>query len=91
MLQKAYGATALSQTRAYKWYSPFKSGRDMLEDLPTSGRPSTSVTEVNIAEVKEMVTENCHLNLREIAAEIPVSHESIRIILNDCFMNFTPR
>ena len=31
-----------------------------------------------------MVTENLHLNLREIAAELPVSYESIRTILNDC-------
>ena len=55
-----------------------------MEDLPRSGRPSTSSTEVNIAKVKEMVTENCHLSLREIDAELSVSHESIRIILNDC-------
>ena len=54
-----------------------------MEDLPRSGRPSTSSTEVNIAEVKEIVTENRHLSLREIAAELSVSRESIRTILND--------
>ena len=43
-----------------------------MEDFPRSGRPSTSLTEVNIAKLKEMVTENRHLSLREIA------------ILNDC-------
>ena len=31
-----------------------------------------------------MVTENLHLSLREIAAELYVSHESICNILNDC-------
>ena len=31
-----------------------------------------------------MVTENRHLSLREIAAELSVSHESISSILNDC-------
>ena len=55
-----------------------------MEDLRRSDWPSTSPTEVNIAKVKEMVTENRHLRLREIAAELPVSHESIRTILNDC-------
>ena len=55
-----------------------------MEDLPPSGRPSTSLTEVNIAKVKEMVSENRHLSLREIVAELSVSHESIRTILNDC-------
>ena len=58
--------------------------RDVVEDLPRSGRPSTSSTEINIAKVKEMVTENRHLSLREIAAELSMSHESIRNILKDC-------
>ena len=84
MLQKAYDESTLSKTRAYEWYSAFKSSRDEVEDLPRSSRPSTSSTEVNVAKVKEMVTENRHLSLREIAADLSVSHESIRTILNDC-------
>ncbi|XP_060806375.1 uncharacterized protein LOC132903073 [Amyelois transitella] len=54
-----------------------------MEDLPRSGRPSTSATEVNIAKVKEIVTENPHSTLREIATELSVSHESIRTILTN--------
>ena len=75
MLEKAYGESTLSKTRAYEWYSAFKSGQDVVEDLPRSGRPSMSSTEVSMAKVKEMVTENRHLSLREIAAELFVSHE----------------
>ena len=70
ILQKAYGELTLSKTLAYEWYGAFKSGWYMVEDLPCSGRPSTSSTEVNIAKVKEMVTENCHSSLKEIAAEL---------------------
>ena len=33
MLQKAYCESTLSKTRAYEWYSAFKSGRDAVEDL----------------------------------------------------------
>ena len=83
MLQKSYGESTLSKTRAYEWFSGFKSGRDVVEDLLRSGQPSTSSTEVNIVKVKERVTENHNLSLREIAAELSLSHESIRIILND--------
>ena len=53
-----------------------------MEDLPRSGRPSTSSTEVNISKVKEMVTKNRYLSFREIVAELSVSHESIHTILN---------
>ena len=84
MLQKAYSESTLSKTRAYEWYSAFKCGQDVVKDLPRSDQPSVSSTEVNIAKVKEMVTENHHLSSREIAAELSVSHESIRNILNDC-------
>ena len=70
MLHKAYGESSLSKTLAYEWYSAFKSGRDVVEHFPRSGWPSTSSTEVNIAKAKEMVTENHHLSLREIAAEL---------------------
>ena len=73
MLQKAYGESTFSKTYAYEWCSILKSGRDVMEDLPRSGRPSTSSTEVNIAKVKEMVTENRDLSLREIAVEFSVS------------------
>ena len=84
MLQKAYGESTLSKTHAYEWYSAFTSSPDVVEDLPRPGRPSTFSSKVNIAKVKEMVTENRHLSLREIVAELSVSHESIRVILNDC-------
>ena len=33
MLQKAYDKSTLSKTRAYEWYSAFKSDRDVEEDL----------------------------------------------------------
>lgn len=83
MLQRAYGESTLSKTRAYEWFKAFKSGGDVMEDLPRSGRPSTSATEGNIAKVKEIVTENPHSTLKEIAAELSITHESIRTILTN--------
>ncbi|CAG9790513.1 unnamed protein product [Diatraea saccharalis] len=70
MLQKAYGESTLSKTRAYEWCKAFKSSRDVMEDLPRSGRPSTSATEVNIAKLKEKETENPKSTLSEIANEL---------------------
>jgi hypothetical protein len=69
MLQEADGESTLSKTRAFEWYKAFKSDRDVMQDLLLSGRPLTSATEVNIAKVKELVIENPHSTLREIAAE----------------------
>ena len=55
-----------------------------MTDFSRSVQPSTSSNEVKIAEVKELVTENRHSSLREIASELSVSHELIRTISIDC-------
>lgn len=83
MLQKAFGDNALSKTRAYQWYRAFKDGREVVEDLPRSGRPSTASTEDNVDKIKERVLENRRTSLREIAHDLKISHESARTILID--------
>lgn len=83
MLQKAFGDCVMSKTQAYDWYKAFQSGRESVEDLPRSGRPSTSSTEQNVEKVKEIVNENRHASLREIAHDLNMSHESVRTILTD--------
>ena len=37
MVETSYGESTLIKTRVYEWYSAFKSGRDVVEDLPRSG------------------------------------------------------
>nr|APL98296.1 truncated putative DD34D transposase [Bactrocera tryoni] len=83
MLQKAFGESALSKTRTYEWYRAFKEGRETVEDMPRSGRPSTSVTDDNVEKVKEIVAENSHVSLREIAHKLEMSHESVRTIMHE--------
>ncbi|XP_018788046.1 PREDICTED: putative uncharacterized protein FLJ37770 [Bactrocera latifrons] len=83
MLQKAFGVSALSQTRTYEWYISFKEGRDIVEDMPRSGRPSTSVTDDNVEKVKEIVAKNGLVSLREIAHKLEMSQESARTIMHE--------
>lgn len=52
-----------------------------VENLPHSGRPSRSMTEVNVAYVGEMVTGDPHLDLEEIAVDFSVSTESISVFM----------
>lgn len=60
-----------------------------MEDLPRCGRPSTSITQVNIAKLKDIV-KNTHTSLRKTAAELFVLHEQICAILNNnlCIKHF---
>lgn len=83
MLEHCFGNMVLSKTRVYEWYNAFKEGRDNVNDKSRSGRPSTSSTEENIKKVQEIVLDNRHSSLREIAHHLNISHESVRSILVD--------
>ncbi|KYN15811.1 hypothetical protein ALC57_11966, partial [Trachymyrmex cornetzi] len=61
MLKVAYGESTL------KWYRLFQEGRENVNDEPRFGRPSTSKTDENVQEVKEIVLKNRRITIREIA------------------------
>ncbi|KAJ8947600.1 hypothetical protein NQ318_010112 [Aromia moschata] len=83
MLNKTFGDSCLSETQAYEWYKEFKAGREIVEDLPRSGRPSTSTTADNIDNIKTLVLENRHMSVRELGQERDISTMSAHIILSD--------
>ncbi|KAJ8945418.1 hypothetical protein NQ318_009873 [Aromia moschata] len=57
---QAFGDSCMSKIQAYEWYKEFKADREIVEDLPRSGRPSTSTTADNIDKIKTLVLENRH-------------------------------
>ncbi|CAK9817813.1 Protein GVQW3 [Anthophora plagiata] len=78
MLTLAYGDSTVLKTQAYEWYKKLKEGRTVVDDLPRSGRPSTSVTDETIEKFQKIVHENRRVSIREIAADIGVSFGSVQ-------------
>jgi transposase len=56
MLQTVYGDEALSRTSVFEWFKRFKDGCEDLQDVPRSGRSSTSRNADTIANAREMLT-----------------------------------
>ena len=83
MLEKTYDKSVWSKTPAYEWYKAFEDSWEIIEDTPRSGRPSTSSTHGKIEKVEEIVRNNCHSSLREIARDLKISQESVCSILVD--------
>lgn len=81
MLQKCYGDDTLSKTQVYQWYERFKSGREAVEDDARPGRPSTSKTDENVDEIRQLLIENRKLTIREIAETTNISFGSVQSIL----------
>jgi hypothetical protein len=58
LVQKAYGNEALNRSNVFRWYSPFREGREQVEDDESVGRPKSTRTEVNIAAVATDLVKN---------------------------------
>ena len=77
MLQKAFGDETMSQKKFYKWYRDFKEGRECVDDLQRSERPSTSIDDQNINKIKEIVLGNRRLTIRELVDMVGISFGSV--------------
>ena len=83
MLQQAYGEDCLSRTQCYEWYQRFKSGRTSIKDDPKSGWPSSSTGNDHIEKVRSVLSENCHLTIREVSEEVGTCKSSCHAILTE--------
>ena len=67
MLVQVYGDNAMKKTAVCMWVKRFSEGRESVTDEERSGRPATSRTEENIANVSQIVRKNRRLTVRSIA------------------------
>jgi hypothetical protein len=54
-VHESYGNEALNRSNVFRWYSRFRDGRELVEDDERGGRPKSTLTEVNIATVADLV------------------------------------
>ena len=81
--KQTFGNKALSRTQIHKWYEHFKEGRNSVEDIERSGRPSTSKNEEIIQKVQKVIHSNHHLTIREVAEEDRISKTMFHEILTE--------
>ena len=65
----------------FDWFAEFRRGRRSLEDEERCGRPSSAVTDENIAAVQAMVELDARTTVTQLEREIDISSGSIRSIL----------
>jgi hypothetical protein len=83
MFQTLYGVEALSRSRGFERFKPFKDGREYLQDDTIGGRPSTSGHADTIANIREVMTRDRRLTLRMTWDEFNISKETIRQIRHE--------
>ena len=83
MLRQAYGGETLSCAAVFQWWGHFKDGNTRMIDKARSGRPSTGVTDVNIAKAAELLENDRRLTLRELSASLNISFEHTQHIVTE--------
>ena len=64
MLGQMYEREAVSRKCVYKWFKRFCEGKEMTEDEPHLGSPSTSRTREMIEKVRQMLAQDWQLMLK---------------------------
>ena len=83
MLWQAYGSETLSCTAVFLWWRHFKDSNTRVIDKARSGRPSTVITDVNIAKAAELLENDRRLTLRELSASLNISFERTQHIVTE--------
>jgi hypothetical protein len=89
MLCEAFGEHSLSQTNVSEWHSCFKVGQVSVENDKRSGRPSTSKTTENVEKIQELINEDCHQTIHELADTVAISYGVCQILTENLNMRCT--
>jgi hypothetical protein len=81
MLREALREHSLSRTAVFEWHSSFKDGRMSVEDDEHSGRPSNSKTTENVEKIQELIHEDRHRTIHELADTVGNSYGVCQEIL----------
>jgi len=73
----------MKKTAVYNWVKRISEGRENVTDEERSGRPATSRTEENIANVRQIVLENRRLTVRSISVQVNNDRERVRKIITE--------
>src|SRR5438128_3224849 len=77
------GEQALTISTIRHWIATFKDGEEEIKDKAHSGHPHEAVMSEKIAKVEDLVSNDLHISIKELANEVGISHERISYILHD--------
>ena len=80
-LVSVYGDGVMTRKQVSVWCTAFSEGRTNVEDEPRSGRPCSSSTDDNIAQVNNLIRADRRCKVRDIAFELDISKSVVHDIV----------
>lgn len=74
--------SALSKSSVVEWVAKFKAGIQTVQDAHRSGRPNTLINRTTIAKTQELIAEDDHIRLSDLAQEGGVSYGAMATIVH---------
>jgi hypothetical protein len=75
----------MKKTAVYKWMTHSSEGRESATNEERPGRPATSRTDENIAQVYQIFPQNRRLTVRSRAEQANIDSETVRKVLTEDF------
>lgn len=78
----------------YKWYKHFQDGPESAKVDGSAGRPSVSMADEKVEQVKEKVINYCQITVTKVTEEVGISYDSYKLFssmfwsLDECHLNF---
>jgi hypothetical protein len=82
-MAKSNNVPASSQAALFEWHSCFKAGRVSAEDDKCSGRPSTRKMTENVEKFQELIHEDRHRTILELADTVGINSGACQEILTE--------
>ena len=78
-----YGNSVVSQWVVYEWIERFKNGRTSIKHEEGARCPSTSITDVNMEWVHDMILQNRWVTTNEVEHQLQIGHGATDEIIHN--------
>jgi len=83
MIQQAFGDQSLSCAQVLQWHAQFKTGRTSVDDDDHVGRPTRCTTPETVARIQELLRQDRHRTIHDIAEEVGIGYGTCQRVLTE--------
>ena len=83
MIQQAFGDQSLSHAQVFQWHAWFKTSHTSVDDDEHTGRPTSCTTPETVAQIQELVRQDQHRTIHDIAEEVGIGYGTCQQILTE--------
>jgi len=83
IIQQTFGDQSLSREQVFQWHSRFKTGHTSVDDDEYTGRPTSCTAPQTVARIQELVRQDRHRTIHDIAEEVGIGYGTCQRVLTE--------